>query len=97
MFSRADVERIARLARLELTNDEKDLYARQLADILEYAAQVQAVDTADVAPTALGVTGTAEWREDRVALSLPRDEVLRAAPAADLAAGLFKVPRVLGS
>ena len=43
MFSRADVERIARLARLELTNDEKDLYARQLADILEYAAQVQAV------------------------------------------------------
>ncbi|PYR78821.1 MAG: Asp-tRNA(Asn)/Glu-tRNA(Gln) amidotransferase subunit GatB [Acidobacteria bacterium] len=97
MFSRADVERIARLARLELTNDEKDLYARQLADILEYAAQVQAVDTADVAPTALGVTGTAEWREDRVAPSLPRDEVLRAAPAADLAAGLFKVPRVLGS
>ena len=55
------------------------------------------VDTADVAPTALGVTGTAEWREDRVAASLPRDEVLRGAPAADLAAGLFKVPRVLGS
>ena len=42
MFSRADVERIARLARLELTNDEKDLYARQLADILEYAAQTNA-------------------------------------------------------
>jgi aspartyl-tRNA(Asn)/glutamyl-tRNA(Gln) amidotransferase subunit C len=97
MFSRADVERIACLARLELSDDEKDLYARQLTSILDYAAQVQAVNTADVAPTAQAVTGTAEWREDRTVASLPREDVLRDAPAADTAAGLFKVPRVLGS
>ncbi len=97
MFSRADVERIARLARLELTDEEKDLYARQLTGILDYAAQVQAVDTTGIAPTAQAVTGTAQWREDRAVASLPREDVLRSAPAADLAAGLFKVPRVLGS
>jgi aspartyl-tRNA(Asn)/glutamyl-tRNA(Gln) amidotransferase subunit C len=97
MFTRADVERIARLARLELSDEEKDLYARQLGEILDYAAQVQAVDTTDVAPTAQAVIATAAWREDRPAASLPREDVLRSAPAADLAAGLFKVPRVLGS
>jgi aspartyl-tRNA(Asn)/glutamyl-tRNA(Gln) amidotransferase subunit C len=97
MFSRADVERIARLARLELTDEEKDLYARQLGEILDYAAQVQAVETTDVAPTAQAVTGTTEWREDRAVASLAREDVLRSAPNADTAAGLFKVPRVLGS
>ena len=48
----ADVERVAALAHLELTDDEKQLFTRQLADILAYAEQVQAVDTAGVAPTA---------------------------------------------
>ena len=44
----ADVERIAALARLELTEDEKHLFTRQLADILSYAEQLQAVDTTGV-------------------------------------------------
>ena len=94
-FSRDEVERIARLARLALTDDEKDLFARQLGDILAYAEQIGAVDTAHVPPTTY-VSGAATLREDRTQPSLSREEVLAAAPDADLAAGLFKVPRVLG-
>ena len=47
----ADVERIAALAQLELTDEEKQLFTRQLADILHYAEQVQAIDTSGVPPT----------------------------------------------
>ena len=48
----ADVERIAALAHLELTDEEKQLFTRQLADILDYAEQLQAVDTTGVPATA---------------------------------------------
>jgi aspartyl-tRNA(Asn)/glutamyl-tRNA(Gln) amidotransferase subunit C len=93
-FSRDEVERVARLARLALTDEEKDLFARQLAGILAYAEQIAAVDTADVPPTAhvSPATGT---REDHQRPSLPIDDALAAAPDADRDAGLFKVPRVL--
>jgi aspartyl-tRNA(Asn)/glutamyl-tRNA(Gln) amidotransferase subunit C len=91
-----DVARIAQLARLALTREELELYARQLADILAYAEQLQEVDTSGVAPTSHPLALTATLREDEVRPSLPRDESLRAAPEPDAAAGLFKVPRVLG-
>src|SRR5262245_9269325 len=47
-LTRADVDRIAALARLELSDTEKDQFVRQLADVLEYADQIQAIDTTDV-------------------------------------------------
>src|SRR4051794_33712680 len=50
-FTREDLERVARLARLELDPSEQDLFARQVAGILEYADQIQKVDTTDVEPT----------------------------------------------
>lgn len=93
-FSRADVERVARLARLELTDEEKDLFARQLAGILAYAEQIQRVPTDGVEPTSHAGDATA-LRDDAVCPSLAREESLAAAPGADPAAGLFKVPRVL--
>jgi aspartyl-tRNA(Asn)/glutamyl-tRNA(Gln) amidotransferase subunit C len=95
-FTRADVERIARLARLELTEHEKALLTPQLSSILAYAEQVQQVATSGVPPTShpLGMTGT--WRDDTPHPSLPGDAALASAPDADLDAGLFKVPRVLG-
>lgn len=92
-----DVAQIARLARLALTRDEMELYARQLADILAYAEQLQEVDTSGVPPTSHPLALTAALREDEVRPSVPREEFLRAAPEADVAAGLFKVPRVLGA
>jgi aspartyl-tRNA(Asn)/glutamyl-tRNA(Gln) amidotransferase subunit C len=94
-FSRADVERVAHLARLELTADEKDLFARQLAGILAYAEQIQRVPTDGVPPTS-HAGDAAMMREDEVRPSLPREASLASAPDADVEAGLFKVPRVIG-
>jgi aspartyl-tRNA(Asn)/glutamyl-tRNA(Gln) amidotransferase subunit C len=95
ILTAADVERIATLARLELTAGETAQFAEQLTAILAYADQVQQVDTSGVAPAV--TPAAAAMREDVPVPSLDRDVVLGQAPAADRAAGLFKVPRVLGS
>jgi aspartyl-tRNA(Asn)/glutamyl-tRNA(Gln) amidotransferase subunit C len=94
-FSRGDVERVARLARLELSAEEKDLFARQLAGILAYAEQIQRVPTEGIEPTS-HAGDAATLRDDEVRPCLRRDASLAAAPDADLVAGLYKVPRVLG-
>ncbi|MCA1559200.1 MAG: Asp-tRNA(Asn)/Glu-tRNA(Gln) amidotransferase subunit GatC [Acidobacteria bacterium] len=95
-FSRDDVENIARLARLALTDVELDGFARQLADVLAYAEHVQEVDTNGVPPTFHPLATTAPLRGDSLQRSLPVREVVAAAPDGDPDAGLFKVPRVLG-
>lgn len=95
-FTRAEVEAIALLARLELDEHEVDLYARQLGDILGYADQVQRIDTAGVPPTASVVTGQPGDREDLLAPCLDRRAALANAPDAAADAGFFKVPRVIG-
>ncbi|HET7216559.1 MAG TPA: Asp-tRNA(Asn)/Glu-tRNA(Gln) amidotransferase subunit GatC [Vicinamibacterales bacterium] len=95
-FTRADVERLARLARLELTDHEKTLLTPQLSAFLAYAEHVQDVATAGVPPTSHPLGGEGAWREDVPAPSLPRDEALAQAPESDRERGLFKVPRVLG-
>jgi aspartyl-tRNA(Asn)/glutamyl-tRNA(Gln) amidotransferase subunit C len=96
-LTRADVERIATLARLELTPDEVTLFAGQLTAILAYADQVQQVDTSGIEVAPAADAGDTVARGDVPAPSLDRDLALAQAPAADRAAGLFKVPRVLGS
>lgn len=93
----ADVERIAQLARLALTEEEKTLFSGQLADILAYAEQLREVDTAGVPATSHSVLAAGAFRDDNVRPSLPRADALASAPDADPSAGLFKVPRVLGS
>lgn len=92
----ADVERIAALAQLELTADEKQLFTRQLADILAYAEQLQSVDTSGVAATAHVLAESPIERADETQPSLPVAEALANAPDADVEAGLFRVPRVIG-
>ena len=98
-LTRQDVERIAALARLELSPDEVSLFAGQLAEILTYAESLQRVDTSGVPPTAhIAVpTALAPLREDEPRASLARETLLQQSPAADIDAGLLKVPRVLGS
>lgn len=91
----ADVERIAALAHLELTAEEKALFTRQLADILANAEQVQAVDTSGVPATAHVLAERIE-RGDDPQESLPRSEALANAPDAGGGSGLFRVPRVIG-
>ena len=95
-FTRADVERLARLSRLELTDDEKASIAPQLSSFLAYAEQVQQVATSGVPPTSHPFGGASEWRDDEPQPSLPREDALAQAPDADRPHGLFKVPRVIG-
>jgi aspartyl-tRNA(Asn)/glutamyl-tRNA(Gln) amidotransferase subunit C len=92
-----EVERIAQLARLALTGEERDLFARQLTAVLQYAEQLREVDTGGVPPTAHPLALSAPLRDDEIRPSLPRAEALDGAPDPDRAAGLFKVPRVLGA
>ena len=92
----ADVERIAALSHLELTDGEKELFRRQLADILAYAEQVQAIDTSGVPATAHVHAREELERADEPRESLPRADALANAPDPALEAGLFRVPRVIG-
>ena len=94
-LNRQDVERIAELARLELTEAELDLFTRQLGDILTYVEQIRALDTTGVAPT-LQVLNRPVDRDDAPAATLTRAQLLGNAPDASAEAGLFKVPRVIG-
>jgi aspartyl-tRNA(Asn)/glutamyl-tRNA(Gln) amidotransferase subunit C len=94
-LTRDDVLRIAELARLELTDDEVELFTRQLASILDYVEQIRELNTTGVPPTSHVIRQPID-RPDVVAQSLPRDEALANAPDAATEAGLFKVPRVIG-
>ena len=94
-LTRDDVKRIAELARLELTNDELDLFTRQLGDILTYVEQIRSLDTAGVAPTSQVLNRPVD-RDDIPDATLSRSQLLGNAPDAALEAGLFKVPRVIG-
>lgn len=94
-LSRADVRRIAALARLELTETELDVFARQLGDILEYAERIREVDT-DGVPAYTSTMSGDRLRDDVPAASLTQDAALGNAPQADRIAGTFVVPKVIG-
>jgi aspartyl-tRNA(Asn)/glutamyl-tRNA(Gln) amidotransferase subunit C len=93
-ITRADVEHVAHLARLALTESEIEELTGQLGGILDYAAQVSALDLADVAPTAHPFPLVNVFRADVVRPGVDREEVLAQAPAAE--DGRFRVPRILG-
>ena len=92
-----DVERVAALAQIELTAEEKTLFTRQLADILHYAEQIQALDTRDVPATAHVSPAHEAERDDEPRPSQSTGDALANAPDAAPDAGLFRVPRVMGS
>jgi aspartyl-tRNA(Asn)/glutamyl-tRNA(Gln) amidotransferase subunit C len=94
-FTHAQIDALATLARLELSASEADTLSRQLGAILEYARQVQQIDTEGVPPTASVATGHEVDREDRVRPSLDRADALANAPDPANEAGLFRVPRVI--
>ena len=90
----ADVAHVAKLARLDVTDEEVDLFAEQLAAVLDHADDVAALDTAGVPPTAHPLPLQNVFRADEPRPSLDRDEVLAQAPETE--DGRFKVPRILG-
>jgi aspartyl-tRNA(Asn)/glutamyl-tRNA(Gln) amidotransferase subunit C len=96
-ITESDVEKVAQLAHLEITPDELKLFAPQMADIVAYVEQLNALDTSNVEPALGGLTpqgeATDSSREDIVTPSLGQKTALVEAP--DAAAGHFRVPKVL--
>jgi aspartyl-tRNA(Asn)/glutamyl-tRNA(Gln) amidotransferase subunit C len=93
-ITRDDVAHVATLAKLALTDAELDEFTHQLAAVLDHAADVEALDVADVPPTAHPYPLANVLRADVATPTLDRDEVLAQAPAA--AEGRFSVPAILG-
>jgi len=92
-LSRADVAHVARLARLDVTEEELERFTVQLGAVLAHAADVEALDTAGVPPTAHPLELANVMRDDVPRPGLDRDEVLAMAP--DAQDGRFRVPRIL--
>ena len=92
-LTRADVEHVATLARLALSDAEIDQFTVQLGAVLEHFASVAALDTTDVPPTSHPIPLTNVLRPDSPRPGLDRDVVLGMAPEAE--DGRFRVPRVL--
>lgn len=88
-----DIEHVARLARLELTEDEKARLREQLGVIIEHAAKVSEVAADDVPPTAYAIPRSNVLRPDEVTPSLSTEDVLSNAP--EVEADRFKVPRIV--
>ena len=92
-ISRSDVEHVARLARLALSEEEKAALEDQLSKILAHAERVTSLDTEGVPPTSHAIQLANVARADEIAESLPRDEALANAPAPE--EHQFRVPRIL--
>jgi len=92
-ISKNEVEHVALLARLKLSEEETDQYTEQMNSILEYAAMLQQIDTREVSPTAHAVQLSNVLREDEVKPSMPQAKVLENAPEAE--DGFFRVPRIV--
>ena len=92
-LSLAQVEHVARLAQLTLSDQEKELFREQLSSILEYAQRLQQVDTSAIPPTATVLPLENVMRDDEIRHSLPLADVLANAP--DTEDGHFRVPVVL--
>ncbi|HHW54570.1 MAG: Asp-tRNA(Asn)/Glu-tRNA(Gln) amidotransferase subunit GatC [bacterium] len=93
ILDRKQVEEIAFLARLELTEEEKEEYAAQLSAILSHVAKLQELDTTGVPPTVHILPVSNVLREDEPGESLPVELALANAP--EKAEGCFVVPRIL--
>jgi aspartyl-tRNA(Asn)/glutamyl-tRNA(Gln) amidotransferase subunit C len=92
-LSKSQVAHVARLARLALGDDELELYTAQLASVLRHAADIEALDIADLPPTAHPFPLSNVLRDDEPQPCLDRDEVLSVAPETE--AGRFLIPRIL--
>lgn len=92
-ITKKEIEHIALLARLELTEVEKEKHTEQLNITLEYVNKLNQLDTSNVQPTAYVLPLQNVYREDKVTASLSQEEALNNAPLAE--DGFFKVPKLV--
>ena len=88
-----DIEYVAKLARIKLTEAEVERFGAQLGDLLEHVKALEALPTAEVAATAQVVQSTGVARDDVARSSLSRETILEAAPSRE--GPYFRVPRIL--
>ncbi len=92
-ISLKDVEHVARLARLELSEADKERMRRELDSILSYIDKLRAVDTEGVEPTSHAVPLTNVMREDVTRPSFPQSDMLANAP--ERSGDFFRVPKII--
>lgn len=92
-ITKADVEKVARLARLEITDAEKDAFAKQLSQILAHVEKLNRYDTQGIEPTATVLGQVNVFRDDVVRPSLPAEKALANAPERE--GDGFCVPKIL--
>ena len=92
-ITKKDVEHVARLARLQLAEKEKELFTKQLGAILEYIDKLKQVDTSKVKPTSHVVDLKNVWREDEVKRFPEAEKILKNRPQAE--EDFFKVKKVI--
>lgn len=96
-ITEADIEKVAQLAHLDMTEEERRVFVPQMVEIVEYVEQLNEVDTSAVEPALGGLTPEGEHtessRSDEVQPSLGQKLALESAP--DPASGYFRVPKVL--
>ena len=88
-----DIDKVARLARLELSQAEKEIFGKQLDQILEHMEQLNRLDTKGIEPTSHAIPVYNAFREDEARPSYPKEEVLGIGPEEE--EGHFKVPRII--
>ena len=87
------IEQVASLSRILLTDDEKDIFREQLTDILGYIGKLNELNTDDVEPMAYSTSVQNVFREDKLESSISRQEILELSPSSTN--GFFKVPKIL--
>jgi aspartyl-tRNA(Asn)/glutamyl-tRNA(Gln) amidotransferase subunit C len=88
-----DIEKVAKLARLELSSKERETFGNQLDQILTYMEQLNRLDTKGIEPTSHAIPVYNAFREDETRPSSPKEEVLGIGPEEEK--GHFKVPRII--
>lgn len=92
-ISLEEVSHIARLARLHLSQEEKEKFSSQLSNILTYMEKLNELDTSNIEPTSHVIPLKNVFREDRLEPSLSSEEALKNAP--DRSDNFFRVPRII--
>ena len=92
MITLQDVEHVAKLARLELTEEEKIKFTTQLGDVLKYVDQMNEVDTSNVKPMTQVIDFVNVMREDEPCQEISKEALMSNAP--DEENGFFKVPKI---